>query len=439
MEYYSSLDASQLDSETPTLFELISANQLEALLSPSLRFILVHYTQRYPQYLLKVANRFDELNLVVRSFVEWYFIKYWQGTFTENFYGLKRVARSPLSSKKYNGSKLTQLVPSLVEERRRLSTLQQWVSIFEVTGVAYLSEKFNYWHELWYSKYITKQLEVDDTMSSKQRYQTLLKRRFVEVFPTVQSLLRGANFITVLMYLSGLAKSPSLLTALFRMDYSRLNLYDYSRNEPAPRSHKTKVNRVAPPTTLEYVLRLVTRNFTRPLVRLVKLVLGTFFPVAIFTLKFLEWWNNSDFAQKMNKQSGNVLDTVLPPPATLSENARAEKKAKVYRSGSKCPLCKEDITNPAIIETGYVFCYTCIFNYLTESHKIVGRRTSESEDEDDEDEDEDDEKDRDEKKKAPFDISKGGRCPITGKKLLGCRWNPLKEEFEVEGLRRLMF
>lgn len=97
MEYYSSLDASQLDSETPTLFELISSNQLEALLSPSLRYVLVHYTAKYPKYLLRIANRFDEINLSLRALVEWYFLHYWLGLFTENFYGLKRVSQTRLA------------------------------------------------------------------------------------------------------------------------------------------------------------------------------------------------------------------------------------------------------------------------------------------------------------------------------------------------------
>lgn len=37
------------------------------------------------------------------------------------------------------------------------------------------------------------------------------------------------------------------------------------------------------------------------------------------------------------------------------------------------------------------------------------------------------------------EISRGGRCPITGKKLLGCKWNELKGEFDVDGVRRLIF
>lgn len=456
MEYYSSLDASQLDSETPTLFELISASQLESLLSPSLRFILVHYTQRYPQYLLKITNKFDEINLVLRSFIEWYFVKYWQGSFTENFYGLKRVNQTPLSNKKYNNGKLTQLVPSMIEERRSLSSLQMFVTIFEVTGVSYISEKLNYWHELWYSKYITNQLSLADAKSKQEYYQIWLKRKFVEYFPDVQSIIRAANFITTLLYLSGSSKSPTLLTYLFKMNYSRLNQYDYSKNEPSPlKSQKDKPNRVSPPTTSEYILKLLTNNFTKPSWRLIKLVLGTFFPVAIFTLKFLEWWNNSDFALKIAKNEGSVLETLLPPPSSITKNSNIDtKKKKVYKSGSKCPLCKEDITNPAIIETGYVFCYTCIYNFLSESHKVItekikNKKLSKEDDSDsdsDEDVDEDDEKKQkqeeeedDDKPKPLYDLNKGGRCPITGKKLLGCKWNPLKEEYDIEGLRRLIF
>lgn len=456
MEYYSSLDASQLDKETPTLFELISANQLESLLSPSLRYILVHYAQRYPGYLLKVTNKFDELNLLLRTFIEWYFFKYWQGSFTENFYGLKRVSQTPLLNSKYNSGRLTQLVPSMVEERRKLSSLQTLVSIFEVTGVSYVSEKLNYRYELLYSKYITNQL--NEGSNAQENRKIWLQKKFVEIYPYLQSAWRSANLVTTLMYLSGNTKSPTLLTFLFKINFSRLNQYDYSKNEPPLPSGKDKrPNRVGPPTTVEYLLRFVSKNFTKPSWKLVRFVLGTFFPLAIFTLKFLEWWNNSDFAQKVAKSQGNALEDMIPPPTALQAFQQLKAKPKkIYKSGSACPLCKQEILNPAIIETGYVFCYTCIYNYLRDSHKIIGsRRTKDESDEEvsdeEEEEKENDEEENDEEengeekvkdeKKEPqnVDITKGGRCPVTGRKLLGCKWNEVTGEFDVEGIRRLMF
>lgn len=455
MEYYSSLDASQLDADTPTLFELISANQLESLLSPSLRYILVHYASRYPYYLLKVVNRFDELNLMVRSFIEWYFMKYWQGSFTENFYGLKRVSQTPLSTNKYNSGKLTQLVPSMIEERRELNNLQKLVSIFEITGVSYVSEKFNYWYEIWYPKLITNQLVPNDPNSKVDVYKTQLKKAFVQTYPYIRSILKAGNFFTVLMYLSGNSKSPSLLTYLFKINYARLNQYDYTKNDGSSRGPKDRKhpNRVAPPTTTEYILKFLTKNFTKPSWRLIKLVLGTFFPVAIFTLKFLEWWNNSNFSQQLKKNQGESFDTVLPAPSILSSTKKpsspSEKAVpkKIYKSGKTCPLCHEEISNPAIIETGYVFCYSCIYNYLANSHKLVDAKAKlrKQEESDTESESESEaEAESDEKKPKPektdsINLDKGGRCPITGKKLLGCKWNSLKEEWDVEGLRRLVF
>ncbi|KAK7686855.1 hypothetical protein QCA50_009930 [Cerrena zonata] len=195
------------------------------------------------------------------------------------------------------------------------------------------------------------------------------------------------------------------------MNYSRLNQYDYQKNEPSPlKGDKGKPNRISPPTTIEYILRLITNNFTKPSWKAIRLILGTFFPVAIFTLKFLEWWNNSDFSLKIAKNEGDVLQSLIPPPSTLNRNSSLEKKLKkLYKSGDKCPLCKEEINNPAIIETG------------------------DSEDNEGEDHPEN------VPNQPNYDVSKGGRCPITGKKLLGCKWNRLTEEFEVEGLRRLIF
>lgn len=456
MEYYSSLDASQLDSETPTLFELISSNQLESLLSPSLRYILVHYASRYPRYLLRLNNNFDEINLALRSFVEWYFIKYWQGSFTENFYGIKRVNQTPLSNGNFNSKKLNLLVPSMIEDRRTLSSLQSIVSIFEITGTSYLSEKLNYCYEIWYTKSITNQLNSYEGLSKQEELKLKFKRTFVKVYPYIQSVVSAGNFITTLLYLSGSSKSPSLLTYIFKINYSRLNQYDHSKHEPSPKSPKTRPNRIAPETTIQYLVRFITRNFTRPSWKVLKLVLGTFFPIAIFSLKFLEWWNNSDFSSKLSKNQGNVLDFTLPPPSTLAkalqDNRLQNKSKRVYKSANVCPLCKEEISNPAIIETGYVFDYACIYNYLEKSHIIVSEkmklRDEDEGDDEGEDEEEDEEEDGEEEDGEPvekrleipvIDINKGGRCPITGKKLLGCKWNSIKEEWEIEGIRRIIF
>lgn len=460
MEFYSSLDASQLDAETPTLFELISSAQLESLLSPSLRYILVHYTSKYPRYLLSINNRFDELNLVVRSFIEWYFIKYWHGSFTENFYGLKRVNNVIADT-----SKLSQLVPQLIEERREISGLQQLVSVFEITGVGYIHEKLSYYYDIWYTKYITQQLNISELNTPEENKKIFWKRKFVEIYPYVQSGYKLLNLLTTFAYLAGKSKSPTFLTWLFNINFSRLNQYDHEKYEKKPNTDKPKRSRIAPATDYEILWRLLRKRILGPSWKAIKYVLGTFFPVAIFTLKFLEWWNNSEFSNKLLKSQGSLLDFTLPSPATVTTALERSKQfpkkyiPKKYKSGKTCPLCNNELTNPAIIETGYVFDYSCIYNYLQQSHKIIGEKLNEKithDDDDDEEEvseDEDENENEKEKEKhddedtskeskpglVTYDLKKGGRCPITGKKLLGCKWNSIKEEWEIEGIRRLIF
>ena len=480
MDYYSSLDASQLDSATPTLFEIISANQLEALLSPSLRYILVRYAQEYPGVLLKVANQFDELNFVLRSAIELYFINKWQSSFTENFYGLKRVTQTPLSLLKYAGSEVAQLAPSMVEECRRLTLLRKLVSVFEITGTAYLLNKLGYKYELLYSKFVTNQLTENASLSPEQNRRIRWQRLFVRIYPYLQTAWRLSDLVAIIMYLTGVTKSPSVLKFFFRIEYARLNSSDYSRNELQTSFTKTTVIRNRPLSKSEMVFRILTKFFTKPAGISLSFILRRFFPLAIFSLKFLEWWSNSEFAQTLAKLQNHALDSIVPPPSVLSKlRERRNKAKKVYRSGSTCPLCKENISNPAIIETGHVFCYTCIFNYLRNSHKFVKeieREGSESESDDEYDSDVNSEKkdslhernghskkveisannEKTENDEAhclellsqsaqssqvytSIEISRGGRCPITGKKLLGCKWNELKGEFDVDGIRRLIF
>ena len=75
------------------------------------------------------------------------------------------------------------------------------------------------------------------------------------------------------------------------------------------------------------------------------------------------------------------------------KNLPKEVKVVALPEDSKCcPICKEEITNPTAAQTGYVFCYPCIFKWVSEGGEGEGR------------------------------------CPVTGVKLLT----------GAEGLRRLM-
>lgn len=377
MDYYSSLDPRSLNS-TPTLFEIISSDELSGLLSPSLRYILVHYAQKYPRHLLPLALKFDEINLVLRGALEWYFLSKWNATFTDKFYGLKRASK--VNVEVHNQDQIF----SLIEPQRRLSRVQVLGSLVNLVGARYVQEKLDVYFEQLKAKFVLRQLKVVD-------WKSWFKVYFVKLYPGIKKALRLMNLLCQIMYLSGRTKSSSLTDWLLKIEHARITQFDHDWNEGPKKQPEVTIQRNKPASFGQQIM-LTSGRYYEPLQTAVSQVSATAFPLAIFMLKFLEWWNSSEFASKLSNQR---LDKDIPPPAKGPEFP--------LQNSEKCPLCQEEITNHAIIETGYVFCYPCITRHLAEGSS-----------------------------------KHGGRCPVSGQRLLGCRYDYALKEWKVDGIRRLV-
>lgn len=135
-------------------------------------------------------------------------------------------------------------------------------------------------------------------------------------------------------------------------------------------------------------------------------------PTSIFALKFLEWWHASDFARQLSRKAAEGLELPAPtisgipktPAATpttpsksgvtfaTTDDEKSSDKEKEEKddkdkikppisattnlpiftvppaTGSACPICLSPIQTPTASQTGYVFCYTCIFRWLEGEH-----------------------------------------------------------------------
>ncbi|ODV83336.1 hypothetical protein CANARDRAFT_30106 [[Candida] arabinofermentans NRRL YB-2248] len=398
MDFYSNLDSRSLDRETPTLFEVISSNELENLLSPSVRFILIHYTNRYPRHLIKILNSFDEINLIIRGFIEYKFLKNWNSSFIEKFYGLKRVNALKLNiSQGYTGGQL-----SKYENLKRLHNSQVLVSLFDLLMIPYIKEKLDILYDKLLPTYLLNQLKPNENRKD------FLKYWFLKIYPTASTIFKLVNLLFKVLYLSGKFKSVTLLQYLFNINYSRFNQFDYELDEKRTASFlrkSTSVNldtRIRPPSLAESVSDLYY-TLMHPLKKSILFTSNSILPISIFLLKFLEWWNSSEINKNMKRD--NVMDKVpVVPKLITSELSKIKKVNKLLKTNSsKCPICHEEIHNPAVIETGFVFCYTCIYKYLREADELTG-----------------------------------GRCPVSGKRLLGCKYSRSSKEWKVNGVRRLM-
>ncbi|OUM54966.1 hypothetical protein BVG19_g4431 [[Candida] boidinii] len=416
MDFYSNLDSRSLDKDVPTLFEVVSSNELEHLISPSIRFILVHYTHKYPKYLIRILNSFDEINLLVRSLIEYNTLKNWNSTFTEKFYGLKRV-----NDLKLKLDRTKSVTNDKFEKLRRLTRLQIIGSVLDIVGVPYLSSKFDLLYEKIYPKFSMDQLRPFEN------WKDFIAYYFIKIYPVVKFIFKFINLLCQIFYISGKFNSPSFLTYLFKINYSRMSGYDYQLDDSrrsrflnektvsSSRGASGNDRRIRPPSVKEEFFQIYC-NLIRPLKKTFLLTTSSIFPASIFLLKFLEWWNSSEFGRQLSTKSDDVSlimnDKEILPPTVLPSEISTDKKiiknsiklGKFHNDRGICYLCNEEIHNPAIIETGYVFCYPCIYKYLSEEE----------------------------------DKNKGGRCPITGKRLLGCRYSDNSKSWKISGIRRLM-
>ena len=224
-------------------------------------------------------------------------------------------------------------------------------------------------------------------------------------------------------------------------------------------------------------------------------------PTSIFALKFLEWWHASDFARQLSKKASEGLDLPPPVISGLLSDLPAlsgSKKLKTQESPSQhvvtnsvslssplsnseptgspslhstnspkpakvgppissssllpiftvpaptpatsslCPICMHPIQTATSAQTGFVFCYTCIFKWVDGSHDrqvtfMEGRSGGEEGWDEDEFDSEDGQTDKTKveirrgSKEGKWECGKG-RCAVTGRRVLG----------GTDGLRRVM-
>jgi peroxin-12 len=426
MEFVTALRGT-FDEGKPSLFELLSEQQLSSLLPPTLRYLLTVLTHRYPRHLLRVLNSFDELYALAALVVERHYLRTRGGSFTEHFYGLKRekslAAEIPRASA---------AAPAVVRDALRLTNADIWRNLAVMVGIPYLKRKLDEAHEAdaphamlggAYSR-------LPAGAGWKEKVLHYYRWFLRNVYPSVNAAYYFALLAFNLAYLFDNSKFHNPFLWLIGTRVRRMNAADY-------RAIEALEDKVA------------QRGARRTLGARAMGMLSLALPTSIFALKFLEWWYASDFAKQLSRKADESLDlpppvvTGLPPDGTKRAGAkakgaeqgqeeeeedvdeeekerRAKEKAPIAASSllpiytvpapdnsELCPICEGEITTAAACQTGIVYCYTCIHKWMTGTHarqeKFMEGRAEKWE-------------------------SGEGRCAVTGRRVLG----------GTEGLRRIM-
>lgn len=363
--------------------ELLSEQQLAALIPPSLRYLLTVATYRRPRYLLRVLNSFDELYALLMLAVERHYLLTYGGSFTENFYGLKR--ERILRIKGGEAPRASIGVPALMRETLKLRPRDVWKNLTVLVGVPYLKRKLDESYDI-HAPATTvlgpgyNRNALPPNPNIRQRIIYYYKWFLQNVYPSINAAYYFSLLAFNLAYLFDNTKFSSPLLWLIGTRIRRLGAADHhaialATQPPIPTSTRPR------PTTSLFNPQTLTATLYPTLLSGLKLLL----PTSIFALKFLEWWHASDFARHLSRKASEHLS--LPPPNTSTNNTKNKpNKNTVSLSSSShlpiltvpppspatsslCPICLQPIRTPTAAPSGYVFCYTCIFKWIQGTHE----------------------------------------------------------------------
>lgn len=357
MSFYSSLNSNSLDLETPTIFEIISAKELANLLTPSLRYVLVHYTYKYPNYLLKIYKYFNEINLVGRGVLELYFLKKYNCTLTEKFYGIKR-------------------------NFKKLTNLQIIGSLACLLGFPYIKDHLDSVYE---KLKIEHTINREDQASRHKANTTFHKLKcwlLLKLYPKLMILIKFAQIYLQVRYISNMnnSKYPNLEALIFNMNYRRISPNDTNSSADLQHGNKDSSNRIRPLSLGDSINLRYYRHIKILASTIFDNVFDKFLPIIMFSLKFLEWWQLNENMQKiLNTNSTFIKDCLqkfnrVPHPATNEKLMQNIKPKYLNHEYKKCGICHDSIKDPTIMETGYVFCHDCVLNYNRPFCPVTGQK-----------------------------------------------------------------
>ncbi|KAG7273107.1 hypothetical protein CRUP_024837 [Coryphaenoides rupestris] len=307
------------DAERPSIFQLLAQESLMEAVKPALRHAAKVLAESNPSALGFLWSSYEEIYLLLDLLLQHHVLSTCSASFSENFYGLKRVPWAAGSG----GSALT---------RRG-----RWRSLLLLCLVPYLHSRLQ--------RALSNRRDEEDYSipmapgSGLQRLHRLLSwsGRAWAILRLAQTLLYvvgRARTHSPLLWLAGVRLAP-----LTPQDLRRMQLKKHTPGSPAGSSRLVQ----AAVGMAGGVAASLSAGLS----------MGTFF------LQFLEWWYSSD-----NQDSIKSLTSLPAPPPPL------HLLQPPSSSSSCCPLCGRLRSNHTVLSTsGFVFCYRCIYAFVKASQR----------------------------------------------------------------------
>jgi len=298
-------------SGRPSFFEMFLEQSMVSSLKPAFEYLMAILAERNARY-LPLVEYADEVFYGSVAILERHYLKHYDGSFSENFYGLKRV-----------------IVTADGKKGPPLQRKQKLWSIFFLVVVPYCKGKLDKYY-------------ANNFASQEER--TRMKKTFFFLYPFVVAFYEGLFFIYQLLYMYDCTEYWTPFLHLQGLQVKRQTMHDMvrlSRKVQDIQKHRKNLGSV------ERVVTAVNDS-----IHFVLDMSQYLLPGAIFFFKFLEWW----YSEPRFQYSDAPIPDPPDPPKLLGLQVPADK--------TLCPICEKKRTNPAIVGSGFVYCYPCIFKHI---------------------------------------------------------------------------
>uniref|UniRef100_A0AC35TX71 Peroxisome assembly protein 12 n=1 Tax=Rhabditophanes sp. KR3021 TaxID=114890 RepID=A0AC35TX71_9BILA len=313
---FSSLRTSTTITGTqPSIFEVWYPDNLATSLTSASKFCLKILAHFKGSNYSKIHNNFDELYLLFNAVLNLFFLKQYGASFFEHFYGIKRIVST-------KGT-----IPS--------SNLDIGRSLGQLILLPYLKEKIASWKE---------QLAYQ-TPANQNKWKRLLLR----FWPYIEKILAVLGALFQILYLFNYSSihSPDLLIAGVHYEkYSDIDLKLLESNR----------------------ILFSGNGIGARFLNLVFSILSKFGKVLSFGMVAVQ------VAQYVASNTSNeTMMSIINPGVGGKRNGPVDFPVKKLTerdtfqlSEKQCPLCLKSRKNDTVLSvSGYIFCFTCIYGYVT--------------------------------------------------------------------------
>lgn len=361
-----------VEGSRPTFFEMAAAQQLPASLRAALLYSMGVLAQRRP-ILHKVLDHSDEAFGLLMLVLEAHSLRTTDASFAESLYGLRRRPVGISSNPKNQDT-----------EKVFLTRRQRILSLLFLVGLPYLKSKIQAVYDaqrgsmlhaaLWGRGDIDQvdgdtfgmEMETTEIVSVSEENGSLgrffrqnLKAALVKIYPWIHATHEGLSFAYQLLYLLDATRfyTPALqIMGLQVCRASGQELMDAS-SQIAERRNR-EFERLRGPRLAQALQRVALKTIYNTLD-----FAQTGLIASVFLFKMMEWWYQS-------AEERVTAPTVYPAPPPPPAPKAAEKGIPLPKDRRVCSLCLKLRTNPALVaSSGFVFCYPCIFPYVSQYNR----------------------------------------------------------------------